>query len=522
MKNKLPIGIQGFAGLRNDGYLYVDKTEYIYKAVHSGKQYFLSRPRRFGKSLLLSAFRAYWEGRRDLFKGLAIEELEQDDPEAWKPVPVFYLDLNRGDYRTTSLEQVLENQLTDWEEVYGDRFRDRAPGERFQKLLEMAAEQSGQRCVVMVDEYDKPLLDVIDDPETESHNRDVFKGFFSALKSCDDALRFVFIAGVTKFSKVSIFSDLNQLRDISFSREFAGICGITDVEIDRYFKEEIIDLANRQGMTTDQCLAQLKKTYDGYCFCPRSEGVYNPFSLLNAFADGEFRSYWFATGTPTFLVKKIRESGFDVRKLSDRTLYASEANLSDYRAEDPDPVPLLYQTGYLTIADYDPKRKRYTLCFPNEEVEYGFLESLMPVYAPDAMPGKGTDIFTLEEYVEKGDTDGIRDVLTALFAGIPYTNTETTFEHYFQTVIYLVFTLLGQYVHCEMHTFAGRIDCVLETKDFVYLFEFKRDGSADSALSQIEEKRYALPYRADRRRVLKIGASFDSAKRILTEWKVQE
>ncbi len=521
MKNKLPIGIQGFTGLRNDGYLYVDKTEYIYKAVHGGKQYFLSRPRRFGKSLLLSAFRAYWEGKKDLFRGLAIERLEQNNPEAWESVPVFYLDLNRGDYRSTSLEQVLENQLRDWEAIYGERFQDRALGERFQKLLEMAAEKTGHRCVILVDEYDKPLLDVIDNAEMESRNRQVFKGFFSALKSCDEYIRFVFVAGVTKFSKVSIFSDLNQLRDISLSREYSGICGITDRELSEYFSGDLSELAARHGLSGEECLAQLKKTYDGYLFHPQGESVYNPFSLLNAFADEEFRSFWFATGTPTFLVKKIRESGFDIRKLSDKTLFASEAALSDYRTEDPDPVPLLFQTGYLTIAEYDSKRKRYTLCFPNEEVEYGFLESLVPVYVPDAMSGRGTDIFTLEDYVEKGNTDGIRDILAALFAGIPYTNEKNPFEHYFQTVIYLVFTLLGQYVHCEMHTFSGRIDCVLETKKYVYLFEFKRDDTAEAALSQIEDKGYAFPYQADKRTVFRIGASFDSEKRMLTGWIVR-
>lgn len=419
---KLPIGIQGFQGLRNDGYLYVDKTEYIYQLAQTGKEYFLSRPRRFGKSLLLSAMKYYWEGRRDLFTGLKIEELEVASPEAWKPHPVFLFDFNGENYQEKgALENILDEHLNRLEDAYHIPKVEGTLGKRFRHLLMTVKEQIGCRIVVLVDEYDKPLLEVMEHPELEEHNKAVFKGFFSSLKGMDEYIRFVFITGVTKFEKVSIFSDLNQLRDISVSKAYASICGMTEQEIRQNFGEEIRELAEEQELSVEECLVQLKKTYDGYRFHPQAEGVYNPISLLNAFADREFRSYWFETGTPTFLVKKLKKNGFDIRRLTDGTLYVTEAMLSDYRADNPDPVPLLYQTGYLTIADYDRSIREFTLTFPNEEVKYGFLESLMPEYVPESNTRFGTDIFSLRRCVIRGDLDGIRNILTALFAGIPYT-----------------------------------------------------------------------------------------------------
>ena len=519
MKRKLPIGIQGFEKLRTDHFLYVDKTEYIYRMVHNNVPYFLSRPRRFGKSLLLSAMKLYWEGKKELFKGLRIEELEAGNEDAWQPFPVFYFDFNGDNYLETPVETVLDNRLRDWEEIYGNQYQDRTLGDRFQKLLELAAGKEGLRCVVLVDEYDKPLLDTIDNLGLQKHNKEVFKGFFSRLKKADEYIQFIFITGVTKFHKVSIFSDLNQLKDISLTRDFSGICGITEDELSRYFQEEIADLAAEQSLSTDACMELLRQTYDGYHFHQNGVSVYNPYSLLNAFSDGELGSYWYETGTPSFLISKLKEDAFDVRKFTDRTLYANEGTLKDYTGDMADPIPLLYQTGYLTIADYDKNRKRYTLCFPNEEVKYGFLESLMPSYVPAATAGKGLDIFTLEEYVEKGDTEGIKNVLTALFASIPYTREADPFEHYFQSVIYLVFTLLGKFAVCEMHTFSGRIDCKVETRNFIYLFEFKRDADVEEALSQIDSKDYTLPFRADSRKLYKIGVTFDSSRRILSGWK---
>ena len=535
---KLPIGIQDFPSLKEDDYLYVDKTEYIYNLVNTGKYYFLSRPRRFGKSLLTSTMAAYWEGRKELFTNLKIAKLEPSSNET--PHPVFYFDFNGVNYQegNSALENKLNSLLTDWEAIYGNEFHERQLGERFCKLLQLACEKTGQKAVVLVDEYDKPLLDVLDESELEKHNKAVFKGFFSVLKEADKYLRFVFITGVTKFEKVSIFSDLNQLRDISFSKEYAGICGITEQEIHTNFLPEIETLASEQDLSIDECFARIKKTYDGYHFHQNGVGVYNPFSLLNAFADREFRSYWFSTGTPTFLVNKIVKNAFEVRKLSDKTLYADEQRLSDYRANNSDLVPLLYQTGYLTLVGYDEKRRRYTLGFPNEEVKYGMLNSLLPAYAPKVIEGTGMDIFSLDECLEEGDLDRIKNIFTGLFASIPYssagakvgvnaslkggTKESDPFENYFQAVIYIIFTLIGQFVICETHMVTGRIDCIVKTSRFIYIFEFKRDGTVDEALKQIYEKGYELPFLADERKLYKIGVVFDSKKRTLKDWKVAE
>ena len=525
MTRKLPIGIQGFVKIRTDHFLYVDKTEYIYKLVHNNVPYFLSRPRRFGKSLLLSTMKAYWEGKKELFSGLAIEKLEEDNPDAWKSYPVFSFDFNGANYQQRgSLEEALNIQLKRWEKEYGTdgEKESQSLSGRFQNLLIAAREKTGLRCVVLVDEYDKPLLDVIDHPELQEHNKEVFKGFFSTLKSFDEYIQFIFITGVSKFHKVSIFSDLNQLNDISFDENFACMCGITETEVIRCFDQEIGMLSERRQLSRKECLDELKRQYDGYHFYPDAEGVYNPYSVLKCFFAKDFGPYWFETGTPAFLIKRLREVHFDVRKFTDQTIFASESTLKDYTGESVDPIPLLYQTGYLTITDYDAKRRRYTLGFPNEEVRYGFLESLMPSYVPKATAGNGLDIFTLDEAIENGDLEQIRNVLTGLFASITYTVETDPFEHYFQTVIYLVFTLLGKFCQCEMHTYTGRIDCRVQTGNYIYLFEFKRDDTAKNALEQIDSKDYALPFVADSRKLFKVGASFDSESRKLIDWAVAE
>ena len=392
MVDKLPLGLQDFEGLRKDGYIYVDKTEYIYQLVHEGKPYFLSRPRRFGKSLLLSTMKAYWEGKKELFDGLRIEKLEENHPDAWKEYPVFLFDFNGEEYEDVSIEEMLDQHLSEWEEIYGNQYQNRTLGYRFQKLLEMAARKTGLRCVVLVDEYDKPLLEAIEDRELEDHIKKVFKGFFSRLKKADAYVQFIFITGVSRFHKVSIFSDLNQLRDISMSEDYAGICGITDTDIDTWLYDPVFSIAKKRKLTMQECRDALRKQYDGYQFHPDGVAVYNPYSLLGACLDKEFGSYWFETGTPTFLVKQLRRNQFDIRSFTDKTLYANEATLRDYTGDLLDPVPFLYQTGYLTIIDYDDKRRRYTLGFPNEEVKYGFLESMMPSYVPLATAGNKLDI----------------------------------------------------------------------------------------------------------------------------------
>ncbi|MBR3157569.1 MAG: ATP-binding protein [Atopobiaceae bacterium] len=533
MDRKLPIGIQSFESMRWDGYVYVDKTAYVYKLVHEGKPYFLSRPRRFGKSLLVSTMRAYLEGRRELFSGLEIERLEEgaavrEGREPWVARPVFHFDLTGQDYRAVALEDVLGEQLARWERTYGASGSVTLGG-RFQDLLEAAHAQSGHRAAVLVDEYDKPLLDVMEDEGLLERNRDVLKGFFSVLKKADEHLRFAFITGVTTFSKVSIFSDLNQLRDISFSRDYAGMCGITEVELLAAFEPELDALAAQLGLGHDECLAALRAQYDGYCFhpdgprasCGEPDGrrVYNPFSLLSALTERNLGFWWFETGTPTFLVRRLRDAELDPKRLTDGTIYATARRLSDYRADDPDPIPLMFQAGYLTIRAYQARTRRYQLAVPNGEVRDGLEESLLPAWAPGYSEARGTDVYSLLDLVEAGDAEGMRDVLAALFASIPYTREDDPFENYFQAVIWLVFALLGRYVRCEVRQARGRADVVVEAREHVYVMELKRDGTAADALAQIEANGYAAPFSADPRQVHLIGCSFDSRTRLLADWE---
>lgn len=533
---KLPIGVQGFEGLIRDGYVYVDKTKYIYDLVHSGKQYFLSRPRRFGKSLLLSTIRAYWEGRKELFDGLVIGSMEEETDgaedcaesgglESWQPHPVFYFDFNRRAYmEKDALPQILDTILREYENVYGCSVeRHRSLEERFQSLLVRAHEKTGRRCVILIDEYDKPLLETMENEELEEYNRKLFKGFFSTLKSFDDHIRFVFVTGVTKFSKVSIFSDLNQLNDISMNADYADICGITEKELISSFQPEIDILADEQGMSYEECLTRLREKYDGYHFHHKGDGLYNPFSLLKCFVNREFGSYWFETGTPTFLVKRLRAINFDVRQFSDRTLTSTQQELLDYQGDsDLDPVPLLYQTGYLTLTGYEREYEEYILGFPNEEVKYGFLRSLMPEYLPASAMRTGKDIASIRRYLDRGDLESLKNAFVALYDSIPYTTKKMPAEHEFQTVIYLVFTLLSQYVHAEVHSSRGRADCIVENSNYVYIFEFKRDKSANEALQQIHDRSYAGPYAADSRKIFKIGVNFSSEMRNISDWVVEE
>ena len=519
---KLPIGIQDFASVRGEGYLYVDKTEYIYRLAHNGKPYFLSRPRRFGKSLFLSTLRYYFEGKKELFQGLLIEELEKGNADAWQEYPVFYIDFNKANFKAdAALEAVLDEHLRGWESIYGDEDRDAPLSERFRYLIRKAYEKTGKKAVVLVDEYDKPLLEG-GSTERIEHNKEVFKGFFSTLKSYDGYLKFVFMTGVTKFSKVSIFSDLNQLRDISLSAEYAHICGISEKELKEYFMPEIEAMASERGQNTEDCLNRLKKMYDGYHFHQKTDGVYNPFSLLNALQEKEFGMYWFSTGTPTFLIDKLKESGFDAKQFSTDDYYEEESSLTDYRMDNENPVPLFYQTGYLTIKGYDEEFRSYALGYPNEEVRYGFLKSLAPYYLCAEKTSRPLDVRNFVKDIRRGDTDSLRDRFTALFARLPYPSEEKVVEQNFQNVIYIVFMLLGQFVVTEWHSAKGRADCVVETEDYVYLFEFKRDKSAEEALKQIEDSGYAKPYAADGRTLLKVGVNFNSSERTIDGWEVAQ
>ena len=536
MARKLPIGIQSFEKIRRDGFVYVDKTAYVFELAQAGVPAFLSRPRRFGKSLLVSTMRAYFEGRRDLFAGLEIERLEaaaaeEEGREPWVARPVFHLSFNGGDYtREGGLDAKLDELLRGLEEAWGDEWSDLPAGSRLRRLLERAHAQSGHRVAVLVDEYDKPLLEAMEDPALEERNRTALKAFYSVLKDADDHLRFAFLTGVTKFSKVSIFSDLNQLSDVSLERDYAGMCGITEDELLATFGPELDAMAGELATDADGCLGALRAQYDGYCFHPdgpAAEGgapdgrrVYNPFSLLNALQKRRLGSWWFESGTPTFLVRRMRDAGLNPRRLTDGTIYATERRLGDYRGDDPDPIPLMFQAGYLTIRSADPRTSRYALAVPNAEVRYGLEESLLPEWAPGYDAARGTDVLTLLDLVEAGDADGMRDVLAALFASIPYTREDDPFENYFQAVIWLVFELLGRYVRCEVRQARGRVDVVVEATSHVYVMELKRDGTAEEALAQIDERGYAAPFSADLRQVHLIGCAFDSRTRLLSGWQV--
>ena len=380
-RRKLPLGIQDFEDLRENNYVYVDKTEHVYNLVHFGKPYFLSRPRRFGKSLFLSTLKAYFLGKKELFKGLKIEELEKDNPEAWQTYPVLYFDFNGQNYQqNTSLEDYLDCTLKAWEKDLNLDSDGKTLGDRFSSVIEAAYKKTGKKVVVLIDEYDKPLLETMDtNKQLEEENRAVFKGFFGKLKSMDGFLKFVFFTGVTKFSKVSIFSDLNHLTDISLDENYTDICGITQSEMESYFSPEIDTMASHNEMSREECLAKLKQMYDGYHFYKRSEDIYNPYSLINAFAKNDFGNYWFGTGTPTFLIRRLESGSIDYRDLSG-VLETTEDELKDYRPENPNPIPLFYQSGYLTIKSFDREIGTYTLGYPNYEVKYGFLNALSRYY----------------------------------------------------------------------------------------------------------------------------------------------
>ena len=516
MIRKYPVGIQNFEDLRKEGYCYVDKTELMYQLVQSGKYYFLSRPRRFGKSLLLSTLEAYFEGKKELFRGLAIEQLEQD----WTAYPVLHLDLNAQKYDTPeSLYSMLNDALCNWESQYETRPSETTHSLRFQGVIQRAAEKYGQQVVVLIDEYDKPMLQAIGNEPLQTEYRNTLKAFYGVLKSCDKYLRFAMLTGVTKFSKVSVFSDLNNLMDISLSSRFASICGITEQELHQYFKEDIRLLGESQGMSPEDTAQELKQWYDGYHFSDRSEDIYNPFSLLNTFAQRQFGSYWFETGTPTFLVELLKRCRYDLNRLTQEMAMADSLNGMDSMEENP--VPILYQSGYLTIKDFDREFRYYTLGFPNKEVEEGFTKFLLPHYAHLS---SGNSAFELSRFVQEvrgGQTDAFMKRLQSFFADCPYELARDLERHY-QNVLFIVFKLLGFYTQAEYHTSEGRIDLVVQTTDYIYLMEFKLEGTAEEALRQINEKHYALPFASDPRKLFKIGVNFSNAIRGIEKWLIEE
>ena len=503
----LPIGIQDFESLRNDGYLYVDKTEPIYRLVTTGRYYFLSRPRRFGKSLLMSTIHSYFSGRKDLFEGLAIETLEKD----WLEHPVLHLDLNTQKYDCLeALENILEEFVVGQESIYGRNPAEKGLGRRFQGIIGRAFEKTGRKVVILVDEYDKPMLQAIGNTQLQDAYRATLKGFYGALKSMDGCIKFALLTGVTKFGKVSVFSDLNNLEDISMSIEYSDICGITEKEMLSYLEGHIGQLAINNDMSKEEAVAKLREQYDGYHFHPSGIGVYNPFSLLNCLKQKEFRDYWFETGTPTYLVQLLQEHNYNLEKMSREETSADVLNSID--ANSTNPIPVIYQSGYLTIKDYDPVFETYTLGFPNREVEKGFMNFLVPYYTSIPSSSSAFEIKSFVRDVQSGSTECFVKRLKSFFADIPYDLIKNTENHY-QNVAFILFKLMGFYTQAEYRTSEGRIDMVVKTTKFCYVLEFKLDGTAEEALAQISDKNYTLPFAVEEQQIIRIGINFSSATR---------
>lgn len=511
-----PIGIQDFESLRGDGYVYVDKTEHIYRLATTGRYYFLSRPRRFGKSLLLSTIEAYFSGKRELFDGLAIAGKEKE----WAEYPILHIDLNTAKYdMPESLLNVLNDTLAKWENEYGTSPTEVTPELRFKGIIRRAFEQTGRRVVILVDEYDKPMLQAIDNEKLQDEYRNTLKAFYSVLKTQDKYIRFALLTGVTKFGKVSVFSDLNNLKDISMDRRYIDICGITEDELHRYFDEDIADMAGIKGFGKDECYDRLKKLYNGYHFNDGTVGLYNPFSLLNALDQKEFGSYWFETGTPSFLVHLLKQADYDLNNLQEEEVETDILNSVDSMSKNP--IPVIYQSGYLTIKGYDEEFDLYRLGFPNDEVETGFIRYLLPMFTPVNENRSKFFISNFVNDVRSGRPEAFMERMQSFFADGDY-RVAGKMEIYFQNAMYLVFKMMGFYTDVERATSRGRIDVTIKTSDYIYVMELKLDGTADEALRQIEDRGYAAPFAADGRKVYKIGVNFSSETRGIEEWKIKE
>lgn len=521
---KYPIGIQSFDRIIEDGFVYIDKTDMIYGLTHEGSIYFLSRPRRFGKSLLVSTLKNYFLGRKELFKGLKIDSLEKE----WKVYPVFHVDFNGSNFTKQGiLENRIASYVSDWEKQYlleaGDIETDL--GNRFMKVLKAAHEQSGRRAVVLIDEYDKPILDVLDvDKHLEEEHRNILKAFYSVFKGADEHLQFVFLTGVTKFSQVSVFCGFNQPKDISMHNKYEALCGITQEELDATFREPVESMAEAYHCSYDEMRDRLKAQYDGYHFSDRLTDVYNPFSLLNAFDAQRISDYWFKSGTPTYLIRLLSHTDEQMDDITGK-FYAPKEFI-DYKADVEQPLPMIYQSGYLTIKAFDMDFNLFLLDYPNKEVKEGFLTMVASKYFDN---GDKINPWVREAtiFLRKGEVDNFRTGLTSFLASIPYTmrrkENERERERYFHYTFYLLLRLLSVYtVYTEKVQSQGRVDCVVETPQYVYIFEFKLDGTADEALRQIEEKGNVREYASDNRKLYKIGAVFSSETGTISDWKSVE
>ena len=510
---KYPIGIQNFEDLRRNGYKYVDKTNFVYKLADEGKYYFLSRPRRFGKSLFLSTLEAYFQGKKELFEGLAIYDLETE----WKKYPIFHIDLNTANFREKdSLYNVLNDYLTGWEDKYGTRDSEVTLPLRFKGVIARAAEKEGCGVVILIDEYDKPILQTLQAPELQAEHRAQLKAFYSVLKTQDRYIKFAFLTGVTKFGKISVFSDLNNLMDISMDHRYISICGMTEKELLVNFKEGINELSETYGDTEEDTIAKLKARYDGYHFEEHTVGIYNPFSVLNTLSKLRYKDYWFETGTPTFLVELLKMHNYRLPDMTKERVSNDVINSVDSLSTNP--IPVIYQSGYLTIKGYDERFKKYLLGFPNKEVEEGFLNFLLPQYTSAGSESP----YMVDEFVkdvEAGKAEQFIKRLTTFFASNSY-QVAGNAELYFQNALYLVFKIMGFYTQVELPTSDGRMDVVIQTSDYIYIIECKLDGSAEDALQQIESKNYAAPFAMDKRTIIKLGINFSSKTRGVESWKL--
>lgn len=516
---KYPIGIQSFDQLIEDGYVYVDKTDLVYSLVKEGKIYFLSRPRRFGKSLLVSTLKNYFLGRKELFKGLKIDTLEKD----WKVYPVFHLDFNGTDFTLPGeLERKLGYYISSWADQYAlpEKSRNLGLGDFFAEVIRAAHQYTGRRAVVLIDEYDKPILDVLDaDASLEERNRNTLKAFYSAFKSADEHLQFVFLTGVTKFSQVSVFSGFNQPFDISMHGKYETLCGISQEELDTIFWDPMEAMSEVYRCSYDEMRVMLKAQYDGYHFSDCMADIYNPFSLLNAFSTGRIGDYWFKSGTPTYLIRLLSHTDENMNEITGK--YYSAEEFIDYKANVEQPLPMIYQSGYLTIKDFDLEENTFLLDYPNKEVKRGFLTMVASSYFSNG--DTPSWIRNAVSCLKKGELDDFRINLTSFLASIPYTmrrkENERERERYFHYTFYLLMRLISVYtVYTEKVQSHGRVDCIVETPDFVYVFEFKLDGTAEEALRQINEKDYAREYEADQRKLYKIGVVFSSETGTIVDW----
>ncbi len=530
-KRRLPIGEQDFEDVRKSGFIYVDKTQYVAELVSASKYYFLSRPRRFGKSLFLSTLQAYFEGKKECFKGLYLEKWEEeqaalDGREAWQEYPVLHLDLNAKNYENREkLLNILDEHLSFWERKYEVTEIAKDPEGRFKLLIRHIYETTQKQVIVLIDEYDKPLLLTLEEGLEDLNNeyRKILKGFFAVLKSGTPYLRFVFITGVSRFSKVSLFSDMNHLNDISLNRDFSAVCGITEEELKTNFQPEIAALGESEQLTYEATLVRLKKEYDGYLFVRRGVHVYNPFSLLKVFSDKTFFDYWFQSGTPTFVVHYLKKAHYYLPDL-ENNVEMDMSGLSTYRADASSPIPILFQAGYLTIKDYDPELDLYRLGYPNDEVKYGFIANLLPSYTSLFVDGCRPLVAKFYKDVRAGKVDEFMEALSNLLESIPYSTASEEDvrwrEQNYQIAVALIFQLMGFYIQTEVHSAKGRADCVVHTQDIIYIFEFKlwSAGTAEEALAQIQEQEYYKPLLLQGKQVVLIGTSFDEEKRNIKEY----